>query len=140
MQYKTESDFVHGSIKNTGVILVNLGTPEKPTSSSVRKYLRQFLSDRRIVEIPRVIWLFILHGIILRIRPKKSAEKYKSIWTAEGSPLRINTENQTKALSESMKKIIQPPLVIDYAMRYGEPTIESVILKQKRENVTNILN
>ncbi len=139
MTYKKEPPYSHGTTKKTGILLVNLGTPEKPNPSAVRKYLAEFLSDKRVVEIPKIIWMIILHLIILRFRPKKSAEKYQSIWTESGSPLRINTQAQSDALRQSLTDRIYSPLVIDYAMRYGSPSIESVILRQKRENVANIL-
>ncbi len=139
MSYEKEPKYSHGATKKTGVLLVNLGTPELPTSSAVKKYLAQFLSDKRVVEIPRIIWFLILHLIILRFRPKKSAEKYRSIWTDSGSPLRFNTENQADSLRRSITNRIRSPLVIDYAMRYGTPSIDSAILKQKKENVVNIL-
>ena len=81
-----EPAYVHGTPPRTGILLVNLGTPAAPTADALRPYLRQFLSDPRVVEIPRLIWWPILHGIILRTRPAKSAKKYASVWTAEGSP------------------------------------------------------
>lgn len=98
MSTQPEPAFRHGQVPRTGVLLVNLGTPEAPTASALRRYLGQFLSDSRVVEIPRLIWKPILHGIILRVRPGKSAAKYASIWMPEGSPLRVWTEKQTTLL------------------------------------------
>ena len=89
----------HGTRVSTAVVLVNLGTPEAPTAPALKRYLRQFLSDPRVVEIPKPIWWLILNGIILNIRPKKSAAKYASVWMEEGSPLRVHTERQTKMLA-----------------------------------------
>ena len=88
----------HGNAASTAVVLVNLGTPDAPTAPALRRYLKQFLSDPRVVEIPKPIWWLILNGIILNIRPKKSAAKYASVWMPEGSPLRVHTERQAKLL------------------------------------------
>ena len=98
MSFRTEPPYTHGSLPKTAVVLVNLGTPDAPTSSAVRRYLKQFLSDPRVVEIPRAIWWFILHLIILPFRSGQSAKKYASIWTNEGSPLKVHTEKQARLL------------------------------------------
>ena len=95
-RFQAEPPYRHGSPQTTAVVLVNLGTPEAPTAPALKRYLRQFLSDPRVVEIPRVLWWLILNGIILNVRPKKSAEKYATVWTPEGSPLRVHTERQAK--------------------------------------------
>jgi ferrochelatase len=87
-----EPPYTHGTEARIGILLVNLGTPEAPTASAVRPYLKQFLSDPRVVEIPSAVWWPILNGVILNTRPKKSAEKYASIWTDDGSPLKVQTE------------------------------------------------
>ena len=94
MKLQKEPEYSHGSIAKIGILLVNLGTPEAPTKRAVREYLGEFLWDPRVVEIPRPIWWLILNGIILRTRPKASAKKYASIWSDQGSPLRIYTEKQ----------------------------------------------
>jgi ferrochelatase len=107
-----------------GVLLVNLGTPTAPTESAVRSYLAEFLSDPRVVELPRFIWLPILHGIVLRTRPKRSAEKYATIWTSEGSPLAVHTARQAKLLQAAL-----PQRRVEHAMRYGEPSIASALAK-----------
>ena len=99
MTYQIEPDFTHGTPAKTGILLVNLGTPDAPTAAAVRPYLKEFLSDPRVVEIPKPVWWLILNGIILNIRPKKSAAKYASIWMKEGSPLRVHTEKQANLLS-----------------------------------------
>ena len=98
MSTQPEPAFRHGQTPRTGVLLVNLGTPEAPTASALRRSLGQFLSDSRVVDIPRLIWRPILHGIILRVRPRKSAATYASIWMPEGSPLRVWTAKQTTLL------------------------------------------
>jgi ferrochelatase len=106
-----------------GVLLVNLGTPDAPTPASVRRYLAEFLSDRRVVEIPALLWQPILRGAILPTRPRKSAEAYAQIWTDEGSPLAAITRRQTAALQAALGAHVQ----VAYAMRYGEPAIGAAI-------------
>lgn len=103
-----------------GVLLVNLGTPDAPDPASVRRYLKQFLSDRRVIEIPPIAWQPILRGIILNTRPQKSAEAYSKIWTDRGSPLADITARQAEAIAGEFGENV----VIDYAMRYGKPSIE----------------
>ena len=118
-----EPAYVHGTPPRTGILLVNLGTPAAPTADALRPYLRQFLSDPRVVEIPRLIWWPILHGIILRTRPAKSAKKYASVWTAEGSPLKAHTEKQAKLLAGFLTNAGQGDLLVSWAMRYGAPSL-----------------
>ena len=122
---KKDSSFFHGKSEATGVLLVNLGTPDEPTAASVRKYLSQFLSDSRVVEIPRAVWLPILHGVILRKRPAASAKNYKKIWSDEGSPLLAISQKQRKLLQHEMEKRFNGPVHVELAMRYGNPSIES---------------
>ena len=102
-----------------GVLLINLGTPDAPEAAAVRRYLAEFLSDPRVIEIPRIAWWPILHGIILRTRPKKSAHAYKQAWTEEGSPLAVITRRQADALQERLGD----GAIVDFAMRYGNPGI-----------------
>jgi ferrochelatase (EC 4.99.1.1) len=118
-RYWPEPPFTHGSPARTGVLLVNLGTPEAPTAAALRPYLKQFLSDPRVVEIPRPVWWLILNGIILNTRPAASAKKYASVWTDEGSPLKVHTQRQAKLLAGYLAKAGHDELDIDYAMRYG---------------------
>jgi protoporphyrin/coproporphyrin ferrochelatase len=143
MAFKNEPPFIHGTQAHTGILLINLGTPDEPTPSAVRRYLKQFLSDPRVVEIPKFIWWFILNLIILNVRPAKSAKKYQSIWMKEGSPLRVYTECQTQMLrgfiTEKRGTRINSPLKIEFAMRYGNPSIESAIDKLKAAACDNIL-
>ena len=103
-----------------GVLLVNLGTPSAPTAAAVRRYLAEFLADPRVVELPRWIWLPILYGIVLRTRPAKSAKKYQAVWTSEGSPLAVHTQRQADLLRAALSA---EKISVQYAMRYGEPTI-----------------
>src|SRR5215213_9385375 len=117
--FQPEPAFAHGQAPHTAVLYCNLGTPDEPTPAAVRRYLAEFLSDPRVVEIPRVAWLPILHGIILRTRPKKSAHAYKQVWTEEGSPLAAITRRQSAALQERLGEHV----IVDFAMRYGNPGI-----------------
>lgn len=110
--------------RETGVLLVNLGTPSAPTPDAVRRYLAEFLSDPRVVAIPRLIWLPILHGLILRTRPAASARRYQAIWTAEGSPLAVHTRRQRELVQGAL-----PGCRVEYAMRYGEPSIAQGLAK-----------
>ncbi|WP_324779088.1 ferrochelatase [Thiobacillus sedimenti] len=139
MKYANEPEYTHGQAARTGILLVNLGTPEAPTARALRPYLREFLSDPRVVEIPRPIWWLILNGIILNTRPKKSAEKYASIWTAEGSPLKVHTEKQAKLLKGWLGEKIASPFVVEYAMRYGTPAIPATLEKMKAAGCDRIL-
>jgi ferrochelatase len=126
----------HPSVKEPkiGVLLINLGTPDAPEARAVRRYLAEFLSDPRVIEIPKFAWKPILHGIVLRTRPSKSAEAYNQIWTNEGSPLRVIAHRQAEALRRRM-----PGPSIHYAMRYGHPGIAAAIEKMADEGCTRIL-
>jgi len=117
-----------------GVLLINLGTPDAPEERAVRRYLAEFLSDRRVVEIHPIAWKPILHGIILRTRPKKSAEAYNQVWTNEGSPLRAIAHRQAEALRKRM-----PHVSVHYAMRYGHPGIAAALENMVGEGCTRIL-
>ncbi len=136
--FQSEPPFNHGQASRTAVLLCNLGTPDAPTASAVRRYLAEFLGDHRVVEIPRLIWLAILHGIILRVRPAKSAAKYASIWSAEGSPLKVWTEKQARA-SQQLFEARGDAVTVRYAMRYGNPSIASQLDALKAEGCTRIL-
>ena len=139
MTYRPEPPFTHGTPPTTGVLLVNLGTPDDTSTGAVRRYLKQFLSDTRVVEIPKPIWWLILNLIILNVRPAKSAKKYASIWMQEGSPLRVYTARQAQMLRGFLGEKFRSPLKVEYAMRYGNPSIESAIDKLKSANCDNIL-
>jgi len=118
-----------------GVLLVNLGTPDGPDPASVRRYLKQFLSDRRVIEIPPIVWQLILRGIILNTRPKKSAKAYAKVWTERGSPLAYITARQAEAMAGRFGENI----VVDYAMRYGNPSIEQRITEMTGKGCDRIL-
>ncbi|HZY19460.1 MAG TPA: ferrochelatase [Ramlibacter sp.] len=138
LPYRTEPPFTHGQPPVTGILLCNLGTPDAPTPAAVRRYLRQFLSDPRVVEIPRAVWLPLLHGVILPLRSSKSAAKYASIWTSEGSPLKLWTERQALLLQGALGEAGHRVLV-RYGMRYGNPSIASQLDALKAEGATRIL-
>ncbi|MBN4078716.1 ferrochelatase [Gammaproteobacteria bacterium AH-315-C21] len=123
----------------TGILIANLGTPDAPTASALRRYLGEFLWDKRVVEIPRLIWWLILHGIILRTRPAKSAEAYKSVWTEDGSPLMVNGLGQRDALRIRLSERFAGPVVVELAMRYGNPSIESGLEKLRDAGAQRIL-
>ncbi|MFN4240131.1 MAG: ferrochelatase [Erythrobacter cryptus] len=118
-----------------GVLLINLGTPDGPDPDSVRRYLKQFLSDTRVVEIPPLIWQVILRGIILNTRPQKSARAYAKVWTSRGSPLADITARQAEAMAGRFGEKV----LVDWAMRYGNPSIESRITKLMAEGCDRIL-
>lgn len=118
-----------------GVLLVNLGTPDAPEKKAVKRYLKQFLSDKRVVEIPDIIWQPILRGIILNTRPKKSAHAYSLVWTDEGSPLAVYTRRQAEALAGKYGDQVQ----VDWAMRYGNPSIGSKMEALKNAGCERIL-
>jgi protoporphyrin/coproporphyrin ferrochelatase len=118
-----------------GVLLVNLGTPDAPTPAAVRRYLREFLSDRRVVELPPILWQPILNGIILVTRPRKSAHAYQQVWTPEGSPLAAVTAAQARALAPRLGSEVR----VDYAMRYGNPSISDRLAAMFAAGVTRLL-
>jgi len=137
--YYPEPPFRHDQPSRVGVLLINLGTPEAPTAQALRPYLKEFLWDRRVVEIPRPVWWLILNGIILNIRPGKSAEKYASIWRPEGSPLKHFTERQSALLGEELARRLPNPPLVDYAMRYGQPSVAEKIRSMKARGVDRLL-
>jgi len=135
-RYQTEPAYIHSSAEKTAVLLVNLGTPEAPTAAALRRYLAEFLWDPRVVEIPRLLWWLILKGVILNLRPRKSAAKYASIWTPQGSPLKVHTERQAKLLRGALD---EGNLVVAWAMRYGQPSIAATLDRLKSEGCVRIL-
>lgn len=123
----------------TCLLLVNLGTPEAPTPKAVKCYLREFLSDPRVVQIPRPIWWLILNGIILQTRPKKSAKAYASIWTDRGSPLMSLTVDLADAVREELAGRGQGEVIVDIAMRYGQPSIPAQLEKYRAAGVERFI-
>jgi ferrochelatase len=138
MPFAKEPAYAHGTIGKTGILLVNLGTPDAPTPGAVRSYLKEFLSDPRVVEIPPAIWWFILNLFILPFRSRQSAHKYASIWSAEGSPLQFHTEKQTVLLRGLLGEHGHA-VEVAYAMRYGNPAVPSVLDDLKSRGCERIL-
>ncbi len=138
MRFAAEPAHAHDRPERAGILLVNLGTPEAPTPKAVRRYLAEFLSDPRVVEIPRLLWWPILHGVVLRTRPSKSAAKYAAIWSDEGSPLGVWTRKQALRLLGTLGERGHPVLV-QPAMRYGKPSIASALDALKEQGATRVL-
>ena len=138
MNFQPEPAYQHGTAFKTGLLLVNLGTPDAPTAPALRRYLAEFLSDPRVVEIPRIVWWPLLHGVILNVRPAKSAAKYASIWMPEGSPLAVWTQRQTQALDSALQSHGHR-LVVRHAMRYGNPGVPRVLDELKQAGCDRIL-
>jgi len=137
-RFTAPATFDHASPERTAVLLVQLGTPDAPEPAAVRRYLREFLSDPRVVEIPSLVWKPILHGIILRTRPAKSAHKYASVWTAEGSPLMVHTVKQA-ALLRGWLGHHGHQVDVAFAMRYGKPSIPQVLRELRERNLRRLL-
>jgi protoporphyrin/coproporphyrin ferrochelatase len=127
------------SAKKTAIVLINLGTPAQPTTQSVRQFLRTFLSDPRVVELPRPLWLPILYGFILPFRPKKALKAYELVWTPEGSPLKVIVQRQVQALAARAQRESGDLVEVDYAMTYGEPGIESQINRFRARGIDRII-
>jgi protoporphyrin/coproporphyrin ferrochelatase len=123
----------------TGVLLVNLGTPDAPTPGALRRYLAEFLSDPRVVEAPRWLWRLILHGFILRVRPRRSAKAYQSIWTPQGSPLLINSSKQLREVAAVLQKNHGESLVCALGMRYGNPSIPRALQDMQAVGINRLL-
>ncbi len=139
MSFLSEPPYRHDQSRRIGILLINLGTPEAPTAAALRPYLREFLSDRRVVEMPMALWWLILNGIILNVRPRKSAEKYASIWTPEGSPLKVHTARQAELLREALRARTPVPLVVEYAMRYGQPSVAAGLARLREQGCDRVL-
>lgn len=136
--YQTTPQFEHGKRDTTGLLVVNLGTPAAPTPRAVRRFLRQFLSDPRVVELPRPLWWLILNLVILLIRPSRSAAAYQKIWTENGSPLLLYSTSLTHKLRDRLTSQTVPTDV-ELAMTYGEPSVDSAIDTLLARGVQRIL-
>ena len=123
----------------TGVLVANLGTPDAPTTEAVRSFLGEFLSDRRVVDLPRALWLPLLHGIILRVRPQKSARAYREIWTDSGSPLLVNTLALADALQLRLAELLSTAVPVATGMTYGKPSIAAALEELRARDVTRVL-
>ncbi len=125
MAYRGSTAFDHDTSRpRTGVLLVNLGTPAAPTRQALRPYLKQFLSDPRVVEAPRLLWWLILNLVILNTRPARSAANYRKVWTEQGSPLLVHTRAIAEALQQRLSDRFGEDMVVDFAMRYGDPSVD----------------
>ncbi len=127
MEYQGQPEFAHDAPLRAGVLITNLGTPDAPETKAVRRYLAEFLSDPRVVERPRWLWLPVLYGIILNLRPRRSAEAYAKIWSDEGSPLLAISRRLTKAIADALEQKTGAPVPVALGMRYGNPSIESAL-------------
>ena len=138
-RFKGLSSFEHGRSAGMGVLVVNLGTPDEPTTSSVRRYLAEFLSDHRVVEIPKLLWMLILHGIILRLRPAKSARAYQKVWSEQGSPLMEGTADLSSKIQTRLDERIAGQCNVQLAMRYGNPSIKDGLEKLQAAGAERIM-
>jgi protoporphyrin/coproporphyrin ferrochelatase len=138
VSFRPEPAWRHGSAPRCAVLLVNLGTPDAATPAALRRYLAEFLSDPRVVEIPRLLWWPILHGIILRTRPAKSAAKYAGVWLPEGSPLAVWTARQAGALADTLRERGHT-VDVRWTMRYGRPSVGSMLDALRADGATRIL-
>ncbi|AGA35178.1 Ferrochelatase, protoheme ferro-lyase [Thioalkalivibrio nitratireducens DSM 14787] len=139
MKYLGEADYTHGSPARVGVLVTNLGTPDAPTPKALRRYLKQFLWDPRVVEVPRPLWWLILNGVILNIRPRRSARKYASVWTQEGSPLLVIAQRQAEGIRRRLAQLEAEQIPVAVGMRYGNPSIPDALNELRAENVRKVL-
>ena len=137
--YTGLAGYAHDTPASAAVLLVNLGTPQAPTPGAVRRYLAEFLSDPRVIEYPRWLWQLVLHGVILRVRPRRSAHAYASIWTDAGSPLRVHSEALAAALQRTLAEQCPGPVRVDLAMRYGQPSIRERVIALQAVGVRRLL-
>ena len=131
--YLSTPQVEHGLPESLGVLLVNLGTPDAPTASAVRRYLRQFLADPRVVEIPRPIWWLILNAFILPFRPASSARNYAKIWTDDGSPLLVHSQDIADSVARQLAAKVSGVVNVELGMSYGQPSIDGAIDKLIKE-------
>lgn len=136
---KPDPDTVHAQRPCLGVLLTNLGTPNAPTPQALRRYLGEFLCDPRVIELPRLLWKPILHGIILRTRPKRSAAAYARIWGDAGSPLWLTTQRQCAALQAKLDDLLPGPVRVEAGMRYGSPALAEALHKLSEAGARRIL-
>ncbi len=127
MKYFGQPGFQHGEVPAVGVLLSNLGTPDAPTPAALRRYLREFLLDPRVIELPRLTWWLILHLFVLTTRPRQSAKLYRQVWTPEGSPLLVITRRQALAVEEHLRRALGTQVHVAVGMRYGNPPIGAAL-------------
>ncbi|WP_395377061.1 ferrochelatase [Marinicella sp. W31] len=143
MKYRNQTDYQHDDASATGILITNLGTPDAPEKKALRRYLKEFLSDPRVVEPPppRWLWWLILNGVILNIRPSRSAKAYQEVWDelGEGSPLLAVAKQQKQLLQEQLNGVFAGPVVVELAMRYGNPSIASALRSLQQQGVRRLL-
>ena len=135
----SDFNYRHGTQEKLGILLVNLGSPDKPDTGAVRRYLAEFLWDYRVVDTPRWLWWLILHGIILRIRPKRSAKAYRKVWTDQGSPLIATSRLQAQTIEKQLQKKFRGNVIVDLAMRYGNPSIRDGLNALRKAGARRLL-
>ena len=138
VKYVGEKDYEHGTKENIGILITNLGTPDAPEKQELKVYLNQFLSDPRVIELPKILWQILLKLVILQIRPAKSAEAYKKIWTKNGSPLLDISKRQLEKIKKSLSAS-HPNMIFEIGMRYGNPSIPSALEKLQKQKVRKLL-
>jgi protoporphyrin/coproporphyrin ferrochelatase len=138
-EYYGQPGFAHGEIPAVGVLLTNLGTPDAPDAPSLRRYLREFLLDPRVIELPRILWWLILHLFVLTKRPAQSAALYRKVWTEEGSPLLAISRRQAAAVREVLAREVGSPVHVALGMRYGRPSIASALRELSEKGCRRIL-
>ena len=138
VKYIGEKDYEHGSKEKIGVLITNLGTPDAPNRKELKVYLNQFLSDPRVIELPKILWQILLKLVILQVRPSKSAEAYKQIWTDKGSPL-LDIANRQLSKIQSSFSSKSENIVFEVGMRYGNPSIPNALLKLQNKQVRRLL-
>ncbi len=139
MRYLSSPDFRHDGAERIGVLLANSGTPDSSSVHDVRRFLAQFLSDPRVIELPRALWLPVLHGLILRTRPRKSAAKYRKIWTSEGSPLAVLSRELRTKLTGTIAERVLAPFSLELGMLYSRPTIGEALQRLRSVGAQRIL-
>ena len=135
-----DKNFSHEFKPAVGILIVNLGTPDDPTPSGVKNFLREFLNDPRIIEVPKILWKTLLYTFILNTRPKKVAKLYTKIWTKEGSPLLTISKSTVDKLREQLLLQFGTPLHVELGMRYGNPSIAEGLKKLKEKRIKQNIN
>jgi ferrochelatase len=139
MKYRGYPDYSHAQTPKIGVLITNLGTPQAATAKALRPYLKQFLWDPRVVEVPRPLWWLILNGIILNVRPKRSAAAYEEVWTERGSPLLYHTQDQAHGLAGVLSEKFGEHILVDFAMRYGQPSIDAAVDRLLKQGARKLI-
>ena len=138
VKYIGDKNYEHGSKEAVGVLITNLGTPDAPEKKELKVYLNQFLSDPRVIELPKILWQILLKLVILQVRPSKSAEAYKKIWTKNGSPLLDISKRQLEKIKSSFS-LSHPNMIFEVGMRYGNPSIPNALRSLQKQNVRKLL-